>query len=420
MSEVSEKIPNQPDRNQAKQIPQVTNVAGDSSKKSRSHILLWFTLILIILGLAWFAIWLLYFRFHESTDDAYSNGDLININAAISGSVISFFCDDTDLVIEGQLIVKLDETEYKILLEKELSALASIVLQVRQLYNAVGVSQANVESKKSALNKARFDFENRLRLHEIHPLSVSNEDYIHSKDDYLIAESELKLAEKQMQTAMDAAGNTTIIDHPLIRQQKANVREAYYKLWHCSLYAPATGYIAQRQVDVGQWVTPEKNLLAIIPTDYVWVDANYKETQLTSMRIGQPATVWFDLYGSKAMFEGKVLGIASGTGSVFSLIPPQNATGNWIKIVQRLPVRISLDPEKIKEYPVRIGISAEVDVDITNQNLPRLAQIPSTKPVGITSVFDMDMQQIEKIIDEIIHKNLKDEQNEKVDGKGIL
>jgi membrane fusion protein (multidrug efflux system) len=419
MSEVPEEIPNQSDGISTKQTPQ-EKIQEAHTKKSRSHALLWFTLFLIILGLIWLALWMLYFQFHESTDDAYSNGNLININSAIPGSVIGFFCDDTDLVVEGQLIVQLDETEYKILFDKELSTLASVVLQVRQLYNAVGASQANVDSKKAALDKARFDFENRLRLHEIHPLSVSDEDYMHSKDDYAFAEAELRLAEKQLQTAMDAAGNTPIIHHPLIKQQQSNVRDAYYKLWHCSIYAPATGYVAQRAVEVGQWASPTKDLLAIIPTDYVWVDANYKETQLTYMRIGQPATVWFDLYGSKVMFEGRVLGIASGTGSIFSLIPPQNATGNWIKIVQRLPVRIGLDPQKIKEYPIRIGISAEVDVDISNQNLPRMAQIPSLKPVSTTQVFDIDLQKVEKMIDEIIHNNLKHEQSEKADGQGVL
>lgn len=415
MSEVVEKSP--PSNLQTNPAIQPTDQAV---KKTRSHALLWFTFVLILLASAWLTLWLLYFQFHESTDDAYANGNMININSAIPGSVVSFFCDNTNLVTQGQLIIKLDETEYRMLFEKELSTLATIVLQVRQLYNTVGVRLADVESKQAALDRARFDFENRQKLHETHPLSVSNEDFIHSKDDLAIAAAELQLAEKQLQTALDAAGNTPLIHHPLINQQKANVRTAYYRLWHCSIYAPATGYVAQREVEVGQWVTPEMDLLAIIPTDYVWVDANFKETQLTYMRVGQPATVWFDLYGSKVMFEGKVLGIASGTGSVFSLIPPQNATGNWIKIVQRLAVRISLDPHKIRDFPIRIGISAEVDVDISNQNLPFLAQHPSTTPVAVTDVFEMDRQKVEELIDEVIHKNLKQEQNESKNGEGIL
>lgn len=159
------------------------------------------------------------------------------------------------------------------------------------------------------------------------------------------AELELKQAEYQLQVTRDAAGNTVPERHPLIEQQKASIRNAYYNLKHCEILAPSTGYIAQRNVNVGQWVTPTTHLMALIPIDYMWVDANFKETQLTYMRVGQPAKVWFDMYGSKVEYQGHVLGIASGSGSVFSLIPPQNATGNWIKIVQRLPVRISLDPD---------------------------------------------------------------------------
>lgn len=396
--------------------PNITPPATPTPK-SRSRLLGGFTFLLLVIGSAWAALWFLYFQYHQSTDDAYSNGNMVNINSVVSGSVIAFFCDDTELVTEGQLIVQLDPTEYQIAFEKEIAHLANIVLDVRQLYKQIEINIANRESKKAVLAKAKFDFENRLALHDKHPLSVSTEDYMHSRDDYLIAEAEFKLAEKQLQLAKEAAGNTPLIEHSLIEQQKNNVRLAYYKLQHCSIYAPTTGYVAQRAVEVGQSVSPTTNLLAIIPTDYVWVDANFKETQLSYMRIGQPATVWFDLYGSKVMFEGKVLGIASGTGSIFSLIPPQNATGNWIKIVQRLPVRISLDAKKFKEYPIRLGISAEVDVDISNQNLPRLAQIPSTKPVASTSVFDLDLNPVNQMIEEVIQRNLSQEQNEGVDGK---
>lgn len=389
-----------------KREPELKNEPIQAQPNSRSQLLWWLTISLVLIGLVCLALWFFYFRFHEFTDDAYANGNMININAAIPGSVVAFYCDDTQLVTEGQLIIQLDSTDYQVQFDKELAALASVVLQVRQLYNAVEVNKANVESKKSSLAKAKFDFENRLQLHHDHPLSVSNEDFVHSKDDFLIAEAEVKLAEKQLETARIAVGNTPLMMHPLIEQQKSNVRAAYYNLCHCSIYAPATGYVAQRAVEVGQSVTPLVDLLAIIPADYVWVDANFKETQLTYMRIGQTATVWFDLYGSKIMYEGKVLGIASGSGSVFSLIPPQNATGNWIKIVQRLPVRISLDPRKVKEYPIRLGISAEVHVDITNQNLPRMAQIPSTQPIAVTKVFDIDMNKVNRLIEEVIQQNL--------------
>lgn len=379
----------------------------EPTNHKKSKALKWFTFFLFLVGLAWLLLWIFYFRFHEFTDDAYANGNMININAAIPGSVVAFFADDTDLVNEGDLLVLLDPTDYKIHLDKELANLASVVLQVRQLYHNVNVARANVEVKKIVVAKAKFDFDNRLDLHDNHPLAVSNEDFVHSKDDLSAAEADLKLSEFQLKAAIDAAGNTPLPKHPLIEQQKANVRNAHYNLQHCSIYAPYTGYVAQRAVEVGQWVTPVMDLMAVIPTNYVWVDANFKETQLTHMRVGQPATVWFDMYGSDIMFKGKVLGIASGSGSVFSLIPPQNATGNWIKIVQRLPVRISLDAEQVKKYPIRLGISAEAHVNITDRTLPMLVQTPPSKPVATTSVFDIDFTKIDQMIEEVIRENLK-------------
>jgi len=377
----------------------------NNSKKSK---ILWIvTILILVIGLGWFCYWFFYSQYHEYTDDAYANGNMITINSAIPGGVQAFYVDNTDLVKEGQLLVQLDTTDYQVAYEKELASLANVVLQVRQIYNNVLVSRTTVKNKQTVLSRANFDYENRRHL--IKTDAISNEDFVHAKDEHSIAELDVKLAEYQLQTALDLAGNTSIENHPLIEQQKANVRKAYYNLYHCSIYAPATGYIAQRSVEVGQWIDSTVKLMAVIPADYVWVDANFKETQLTYMRIGQPAKVWFDLYGSHVEMEGKVLGIASGTGSVFSIIPPQNATGNWIKIVQRLPVRIGLDPEKVKQYPTRLGISAEVSVNITNQDLPRFALVPPTKPIASTYIFDIHLEKINQIIDKVILENLKKE-----------
>jgi len=363
---------------------------------------LWgFTAFILVAALIWFLYWLLYLRFHQYTDDAYANGNMISINSAVSGSVIAFYADDTDLVIEGQLLVKLDPTKYQVELDKEMATLAYRVLQVKQLYDTVEVRRAELESSRITLERAQYDFDNRSRL--VSSQAISNEDFTHSKDEFLLAQSQHKQAEENLKVAKDAAGETPWDQHPWVLEQKEAVRSAYYYLKHCSIYAPATGYVAQRAVEVGQWAEPATNLLAVIPTDYIWVDANYKETQLTYMRVGQPATVWLDIYGSKVEYPGKVLGIASGTGSVFSIIPPQNATGNWIKIVQRLPVRIALDPEVVKRYPTRLGLSAEVNVDISNQDLPMLVPKATPKVVGKTSVFNISMEKIDAQIDAVIH-----------------
>lgn len=379
----------------------------ETPPKSSSRALWVLTFVLFLTGALWGAYWFFYLRFHETTDDAYANGNLININSVISGAVIAYYADNTDLVTKGELLVQLDKTNYQAVYDKELATLAAVTLQVRQLYDNVKAAEANVKHVETDLKRTKFDYDNRLNLKNTNPEAVAKEDFVHSEQDFLAAQSRMEQAEFQLASSVAAAGNTPPKSHPLIIQQKEIVRTAFYNLQHCSLYAPQTGYVAQRSLDIGQWITPATNLMAVIPTDYVWVDANFKETQLGSMRIGQPATVWFDLYGSDVKYEGKVIGIASGTGSTFSLIPPQNATGNWIKIVQRLPVRISLDPEMTKKFPIRLGISAEVDVDITNQDLPMLTPVTTKTPVAQTNVFDIHMDQLNEIMDKIVQDNLK-------------
>lgn len=374
----------------------------------RNRTLLKLTGGLLIVAIVWLLYWYLYLHNYEYTDDAYANGNMLNINSAISGSVVAFFADDTAFVSEGQLLVQLDETNCRLNYEKELASLASTVLQVRQLYDNVGASQASVQAKRIAVEKARYDFENRSKL--IGAKAVSNEEFTHARDTKLIAEADLQQAEAQWQVAKDAAGSTPLLEHPLIAKQKALVRAAYYSLQHCAIYAPSSGYIAQRSVEVGQWVTPTSNMMAIIPVDDMWVDANYKETQLAYMRIGQLASVWFDLYGSKVKFDGKVIGIASGTGGVFSIIPPQNATGNWIKIVQRLPVRIGLEAEQLKKYPLRLGISAGVEVDLANQDLPVLAGKEPVRAVSKTHVFEIDFGPADRLMQEILLQNMLQEE----------
>lgn len=373
-----------------------------TNKKKRNLLLFSFTLLLLVIGLVLFAIYYFYWQYHETTDDAYAGANMVNVNSVIDGSVVAFYADDTDLVEEGQLLVQLDPTYYQMAYERALAALSSEVLQVKQLYDNVFAAEAEVAIQAANLSRTRFDYENRSRL--VDSKAISNEDFIHSQDALTIADNQLKKAEYQLKAASQAVGDTPFETHPRIEEKKALIREAYYNLKHTSIYAPTTGYVAQRAVNVGQFAPKNRTLMAIIPTDYVWVNANFKETQLKWMRVGQPAEVWFDLYGSDVKFEGKVLGIASGTGSVFSLIPPQNATGNWIKIVQRLPVRIGLDPEETKKYPIRLGISAEVDVDISNSDLPLLAPYPQTKSVAATKVYDLSMEEVNKVIDEILSR----------------
>jgi membrane fusion protein (multidrug efflux system) len=383
------------------------------NSKNRYQGLIYLTLFILLIVLIWLLLWFFHFRLREYTDNAYANGSMINVTSVISGTPIAFFADDTDLVEEGQLLVLLDETPFRITFERELATLATTVLQVAQYFNQTKASISNVESKRTIYERLRYDFENRQQL--VHEKAISGEEFVHAKDLMRTAEMDLKQAEAQLNVSIDQAGNIvdlsgkihkSLEQHPLIEAQKKAIRQAYYNLKHCSIYSPARGYVAQRAVEVGQWITPTTFLMAVIPTIGMWVDANFKETQLTNIRIGQPAKVYIDIYGSHVVYEGKVLGIASGTGSIFSLIPPQNATGNWIKIVQRLPVRIGLDSKTLEKYPLRLGISSEVYVDITNIDLPMLAQEPSKKVIMATQIFDLDFSEVDEQIDQVIKANL--------------
>ncbi|MFA6916572.1 MAG: HlyD family efflux transporter periplasmic adaptor subunit [Parachlamydiales bacterium] len=384
--------------------PAAPEIAPPGSNNKRNRTILWITLGFLVAAALWILLWVFYLRFHETTDDAYVNGYKINLTSAISGVPIAFYADDTDLVEEGQLLVKLDKTDYQLRYDNALANLGATVLQVKQLYETVKANATTVETMRVRVSKAKFDFENRKNL--IESQAISNEDFVHTRDDLTVAELNLKYAEEQWELAKAAVGPTQPENHPLIEAQKSNVRSAYYNLFHTSIYAPARGYVAQRIVEVGQAVAPNSVLMAIIPENRMWVDANFKETQLKNMRIGQPVKVNFDLYGSGFDVEGNVIGIASGTGSVFSLIPPQNATGNWIKIVQRLPVRIGLNPEQIKSKPLRLGLSAYVDVNISDTDHPMLAVEPIKKAISTTKVYDIDFKVVEAKMQKIITANL--------------
>ena len=217
--------------------------------KPRNRGLLWFSLLILLIAILWLCYWFFYLRFHESTDDAYANGNFINVNSPISGSVVAFYADDTDLVQQGQLLVALDPTAYQIAFEKELATLASTALQVKQLYEKVEVNKAQLKSKHIALKKALYDYNNRSHL--VDSQAIAKEDFIHSQDDLFLAEANLEEAQHQLEVSLAAAGNTPMDKHPLLEEQTSRVRQAYYNVKHCNLYAPATGYIAQRTVDVG-------------------------------------------------------------------------------------------------------------------------------------------------------------------------
>lgn len=356
-----------------------------------------------LLGALWFGYFWLYGRFHVYTDDAYVDGNKILITPRISGSVISFSALDTDFVEEGRVLISLDTTDASIALERAASVLAESVRQVVRLFEQKKQYAHAIEVKKALLVKTAQDYEHRKDI--VASGGVSLEDFEHAVADLNAAFFALRSSEYEYAALCSLVDNTQIETHPLVEEAKSQLKEAWINLERCSIKAPVTGIVAQRSVAVGERVQAGQALMAIVPLDQLWVTANFKETQLNKIRVHQPVTVHSDLYGEEALFTGKILGIGGGSGSVFSLLPPQNATGNWIKIVQRVPVRIGLNPDLIYTFPLRLGLSVEVTVNVKETHKPYIPQSLPDTPLFTTSVFETPSAPIEEKIAQIIASN---------------
>src|SRR5699024_9219400 len=302
----------------------------------------------------------MYAQYHATTDDAYVQGNIISISPQASGTVVSIYADDTDLVHVGDVLVQLDKSNARIALDQARANLAHAVRQVSRMFATAQQMQATVALRKTTLEQARRDYERARQLQQVR--GISTEDYQHAQTALRSARASLKIAKHQSTAAQTAVAGTTLTQHPLVKQAEARLRQAWLDLRRTQIVAPATGYVAQRGVQLGEQVKPDNKLMAVIPLKSVWVDANFKETGLANVRIGQPVELVADLYDDFT-YHGHVAGLAAGTGSAFSLLPAQNATGNWIKVVQRVPVRIAINPADLEDHPLRIGLSMSVDID---------------------------------------------------------
>ncbi|AOI82303.1 HlyD family efflux transporter periplasmic adaptor subunit [Burkholderia cepacia] len=344
------------------------------------------TLLVAVIVIAAIAYGLYYFlvaRFHEGTDDAYVNGNVVQITPQVTGTVIAVKADDTQTVKAGDPLVVLDPADSQVALQQAEANLAQTVRQVRGLFVNDDQYRAQVALRQSDLSKAEDDLHRRMAVAQTG--AVSQEEISHARDAVRAAQASLDASQQQLASNRALTANTTIASHPNVMAAAAKVRDAYLANARNVLPAPVTGYVAKRSVQVGQRVSPGTPLMSVVPLNAVWVDANFKEVQLKHMRIGQPVELTADIYGSSAVYHGKVVGFSAGTGSAFSLLPAQNATGNWIKVVQRLPVRIELDPKDLDKHPLRIGLSMQVDVDIKDERGDQLVNAPNT--VYETNVF---------------------------------
>jgi membrane fusion protein (multidrug efflux system) len=341
--------------------------------------------VVVVVAILWALYHFLLGRWYEGTDDAYVNGNVVQITPQVPGTVVSIGADDNDFVREGQVLVKMDPSDADIALAQAEAALAQTVRKVRGLYSTVHTSKADVASREAVVQQAQADYARRKGLAASG--AISAEELAHARDALTTAQSALAAAQAQLATTNALVSDTQVATHPDVEAAAAKVRAAWLNDQRMTLLAPVTGYVAKRTVQVGQRVQPGTPLMAVVPLHQVWVDANFKETQLTDMRIGQPVTLTSDVYGGSVKYHGKVVGLGIGTGSEFSLLPAQNASGNWIKIVQRLPVRLSVDPKDLDKYPLRIGLSMDAEVNLHNQKGSMLSQQPVQHPVFSTGVY---------------------------------
>ncbi|WP_321859247.1 EmrA/EmrK family multidrug efflux transporter periplasmic adaptor subunit, partial [Paraburkholderia tropica] len=355
---------------------------ANNGKRKRMMTLL--VLVIVIAAIAYGLYYFLVARFSESTDDAYVNGNVVQITPQVTGTVVSVNADDTQTVKIGDPLVVLDPADSRIALQQAEANLGQTVRQMRGLFADDSQYEAQVAVRQADLSRAQDDLRRRMQVAQTG--AVSQEEISHARDAARSAQAALEAAQQQLVANQALTANTTIANHPNVMAAAAKVRDAYLTNARNTLPAPVTGYVAKRSVQVGQRVSPGTPLMSVVPLNSLWIDANFKEVQLKHMRIGQPVEMTADVYGSSVVYHGKVVGFSAGTGSAFSLLPAQNATGNWIKVVQRLPVRISLDPEDLQKHPLRIGLSMQVDVDIKNDAGSQLGNAQNT--VYETNVFE--------------------------------
>ena len=386
--------------------PADTNDSGMAAKDpaKRRRALLIVAAVFILAGLAWFLLWLFVFSTRVKTDNAYVGGNQVAISAQVPGTVVAILADDTQRVEAGQVLVKLDPTDAKVRLEQARSALAQAVRGVRQQTSTASSADAQVDAARLALQKADADLKRHLPLLAAH--AESPEIVQHLRDGVAQARAALAGAQAQSAAAHAAIEGTDVARNPGVMQARANFNAAWIAAQRNAIYAPVSGYVAQRSVQLGNSVQPGQQLMTVVPLHDLWVEANFKESQLRHIRIGQPATVVSDLYGDDAVFHGKVIGLGAGTGSVFSLLPAQNATGNWIKVVQRVPVRISLDNAELDQHPLRVGLSSEVTIDITDDKGSVLAATPAQQPVAQTDVYTQMAARADAEAAQVIRANL--------------
>ena|SRR5450631_297611 len=375
-----------------------------SDNGKRRRILLRIAAVFVVIGVLWALYWQLVLTKRERTDDAYVNGNKVVISAQVPGTVVSVLTDDTQLVQVGQVLVRLDPVDAQISLARSASALAQAVRQVRQTTSTAEQYDSLIATRRIELARAQADLAKREPL--LAAKAIAPEEVRHARESVDLAKAAVTQAVRQASAAHAMIDGTQVQNNPAVLEAKSAFRDAWIAAQRNAVVAPVTGYVAERSVQLGQHIQAGQALMTVIPLHALWVDANFKEVQLRNLRIGQAAEVRTDLYGGAFIYHGHVTGMSAGTGAAFALLPPQNASGNWIKVVQRVPVRIEIDDGELAKSPLRVGLSATVTVDTAKTDGAVLAAKASDKTVGETDVYSQDLARANAEADAIVSRNL--------------
>jgi membrane fusion protein, multidrug efflux system len=375
------------------------------AKRKKVIVLSVIAAVFILAGLAWLLLYIFVFTQRETTDDAYVKGDMVTISSRVAGTVIEVGVEETERVHQGQVLIKLDPVDAQVSLMNAEGQLAQAVREAQARMQQANQADAAIPQRRAQYEQARDDYNRR------HPLlerrAVSAEEVDNGKRQMQQAKAALDAAEREAAAAHAQVDGTTVENYPAVIQARSQFRNAWVNSGRNAIVSPIEGYAARRQVQVGQRIQPGQDLLTVVPLADLWIDANFKETQLEHIRIGQPVKVTTDMY-SDMEYHGKVVGLNAGTGSAFSLLPAENATGNWIKVVQRLPVRIAIDAEDLRKHPLRIGLSTDVNVDTHDRDGRVLSETPRSKPLASTDVYAQEMGEADQRAQEIIRENTVD------------
>ena len=380
-----------------------TQTSSNNKSQQRKKGLSIFILLLLLIAIGSAAYWYFFIKGFEETEDAYVSGNQVMVSAQVAGNISKINVDNMDPVQAGDVLLELDDTNAKLSFEQAKSNLANAVRQISQLNYTVKQLKSAVRANEITLAQAQGNLNRRVQL--VKDGAIDKESFQHAKEAVELAKANLTTSQNQLEANQALLLDGPLSEQPQIQSAVSNLKQAWLNLERTKIRSPIKGYVARRNAQVGQAVSVGGALMAVVTTDQMWLDANFKETQLTHMRIGQPVEIHFDLYGKDKTFNGKVVGIEMGTGSAFSLLPTQNATGNWIKVVQRVPVRIQLDPQQLAENPLRIGLSATVKVNVSDSQGETLRNQAPTTTLYSTNVLQYDESAVNNLIESIIRDN---------------